>query len=251
MSGQRQVTVKAPAQALLSETANNDEAFAKGTKWSQRVYPHQGAVDILNKTIKEGEVRPLAVVVDYYDYDWGRLFVLSDFRRDYEARVVLVEQDGSLSLSKKAVGSVDEVKGDTFEDKPIADATVLVNSAFMEKNLNLLLIFRSKNAGALTGGKKFREQYYLAGVGKSAASAKVSTADPEAMLREEQQRLSITQQKLLELQDALDVNKAEVSELEKRILELRALVKDTKDFEAQTEEKKRELAARAAKLVRN
>jgi hypothetical protein len=79
---------------------------------------------------------------------------------------VQVDTAGNLSFAKSKVKSTDPVKVENAVDKGkrLADASqVLTNTAFIEANRGELIVFGSKNATALTGGKQIEKGYYLVG----------------------------------------------------------------------------------------
>jgi len=138
-----------------------DEAFAQGTKWSQRVYFYINAAE----SIRAG--RPLCANISYHNNGSGRISVFA-FRAStkggYHARVVQVDKAGNLSFAKSKVTSTDPTRVERAVDKDrrLADASeVLANTAFLEANPKELIVFGSENATALTGGKEIDQGYYL------------------------------------------------------------------------------------------
>ena len=138
-----------------------DEAFAEGTKWSQRAYFYINATE----SIRAG--RPLCANISYHHNGSGRVSVFA-FRATtkggYRARVVQVDKAGNLSFAKSKVKSTDptRVEKAVDEGRRLADASeVLANTAFLEANPRELIVFGSKNAPALTGGKEIEQGYYL------------------------------------------------------------------------------------------
>jgi len=137
-----------------------DEAFAQGTKWSQRVYFYINAAE----SIRAG--RPLCANISYHNNGSGRISVFA-FRAStkgcYHARVVQVDKAGNLSFAKR-VKSTDltGVERAVNTGRRLADASeMLANTAFLEANPKELIAFGSKNAQALTGGKEIEQGYYL------------------------------------------------------------------------------------------
>ncbi len=138
-----------------------DEAFAEGTKWSQRAYFYINAAE----SIRAGT--PLCANISYHNNGSGRISVFA-FRTStkggYNARVVQVDKAGNLSFAKSKVKSTDPTGVERAVDKGrrLADASeVLANTAFLEANPKVLIVFGSKNAPALTGGKEIEQGYYL------------------------------------------------------------------------------------------
>jgi hypothetical protein len=138
-----------------------DEAFAEGTKWSQRAYFYINATE----SIRAG--RPLCANISYHNNGSGRISVFA-FRATtkggYRARVVQVDKASNLSFAKSKVKSTDPTRVEKAADKGrrLADASeVLANTAFLEANPRELIVFGSKNAPALTGGKEIEQGYYL------------------------------------------------------------------------------------------
>ena len=138
-----------------------DEAFAQGTKWSQRVYFYINAAE----SIRAG--RPLCANISYHNNGSGRISVFA-FRAStkggYHARMVQVDKAGNLSFAKSKVTSTDPTRVERAVDKDrrLADASeVLANTAFLEANPKELIVFGSENAPALTGGKEIDQGYYL------------------------------------------------------------------------------------------
>jgi hypothetical protein len=138
-----------------------DEAFAQGTKWSQRVYFYMNAAE----SVKAG--RPLCANISYHNNGSGRISVFA-FRAStkggYHARAVQVNKAGNLSFAKSKVTSTDPTGIEKAVDKGrrLADASeVLVNTSFLEANPKELIVFGSRDATALTGGKEIEQGYYL------------------------------------------------------------------------------------------
>ena len=136
---------------------SDEEVFAEGTKWSQRTFFYKNATE----SIRTG--KPLAASIYYHKNGRGMVSVFSNFR-DGRARVVQVDKAGKLSFAKSMVKSTDSTKVENAIDKgkKLADASeVLANTAFIEANREELIVFGSKNATALTGGKEIEKGYYL------------------------------------------------------------------------------------------
>ena len=138
-----------------------DEAFAQGTKWSQRAYFYINAAEC----VRTG--RPLCANISYHNNGSGRISVFA-FRAStkggYHARVVQVDKAGNLSFAKSKVKSSDPTGVERAVDKGsrLADASeVLANTTFLEANPKELIVFGSGNALALTGGKEIEQGYYL------------------------------------------------------------------------------------------
>lgn len=138
-----------------------DEAFAEDAKWSQRAYFYINATE----SIRAG--RPLCANISYHYNGSGRVSVFA-FRATtkggYHARVVQVDKAGNLGFAKNKVKSTDPTRVEKAVDKGmrLADASeVLANTAFLEANPRELIVFGSKNALALTGGKEIEQGYYL------------------------------------------------------------------------------------------
>jgi len=145
---------------VLAINVTTDEAFAEGTKWSQRAYFY------INATESTRAGRPLCANISYHRNGSGRVSVFA-FRATtkggYHARVVQVDKDGNLSFAKR-VKSTDLTGVERAVDtgRRLADASeMLANTAFLEANPKELIAFGSKNAQALTGGKEIEQGYYL------------------------------------------------------------------------------------------
>jgi hypothetical protein len=68
--------------------------------------------------------------------------------------------------------------------KRLADASeVLANTAFIEANRGELIVFGSKNAMALTGGKTIEEGYYLVGDSKKSQTKTAAEQIAEELTR--------------------------------------------------------------------
>ena len=143
---------------VLATRVTKDEAFAEGTKWSQRAFFYKNATE----SIRAG--RPLAARIYYFRNGRGMVSVFSDFGGGSRARVVQVDEAGNLGFAKSKVTSTDSTKVENAVDKGrrLADASeVLANTAFLEANPGDLIVFGSKNATALTVGKEIENGYYL------------------------------------------------------------------------------------------
>jgi len=141
----------------VGSTFSDEEVFAEGTKWSQRTFFYKNATE----SITAG--RPLAASIYYHRNGRGMVSVFSNFWSG-RARVVLVDEAGNLSFAKSKVKSTDSIKVENVVDKGkrLADASeVLANTDFIEANRGELIVFGSKNATSLTGGKEIEKGYYL------------------------------------------------------------------------------------------
>ena len=187
---------------VLAIKVTSDEAFAEGTKWSQRTFFYKNATE----SIRAG--KPLAAGVYYHKNGRGMVSIFSGIGGDFRARVVLVDETGNLSFAKKKVTSTDpptKVEKAADKGKRLADASeVLTNTAFLDANSGELIVFGSKNAIALTGGKEIEKGYYLVGASKKS-------------------QIKVLQKQLME-------KRKEVADLEKK---LEAAIKAEKD-EVQT-----------------
>jgi hypothetical protein len=153
----RERTVSKLFATKVGSTFSDEEVFAEGTKWSQRTFFYKNAAE----SIRTG--RPLAASIYYHKNGRGIVSVFSNFW-DGRARVVQVDKAGNLSFAKSKVKSTDSTSVENAVDKGkrLADASeVLANSAFIEANRGELIVFGSKNATALTGGKEIEKGYYL------------------------------------------------------------------------------------------
>jgi len=160
----------------VGSTFSDEEVFAEGTKWSQRTFFYKNATE----GIRAG--RPLAASIYYHKNGRGIVSVFSNFSSG-RARVVQVDKTGNLSFAKSKVKSTDSTKVENAVDKGkrLADASeVLANTSFIEANRGQLIVFGSKNATALTGGKEIQKGYYLIG-----ASRKSQTKSPAETLAEQ------------------------------------------------------------------
>ena len=148
----------------VGSTFSDEEVFAEGTKWSQRTFFYKNATE----SIRAG--KPLAASIYYHKNGRGIISVFSNFWSG-RARVVQVDKAGKLSFAKSRVKSTDSTKVENAVDKGkrLADAfEVLANTAFIETNRGELIVFDSKNAASLTGGKEIEKGYYLVGGPKEA-----------------------------------------------------------------------------------
>jgi hypothetical protein len=143
---------------VLATKVAKDEAFAEGTKWSQRAFFYKNATE----SIRAG--RPLAARIYYFRNGRGMVSVFSDFGGGSGARAVQVDEAGNLSFAKSRVGSTDSTRVENAVDKGkrLADVSeVLANTEFLEANPGELIVFGSKNAATLTGGKEIENGFYL------------------------------------------------------------------------------------------
>jgi hypothetical protein len=143
----------------LAVKVTRDEAFAEGTEWSQRTFFYKNAAERIRAEM------PLAAGVYYHKNGRGMVSVFSGTVGGFLARVVQVDRAGNLSFAKKKVSSTDpptKVEKAVDKGRRLADASeVLANSAFLEANLGELVVFGSKDAMALTGGKEIEQGFYL------------------------------------------------------------------------------------------
>jgi hypothetical protein len=146
-----------PRAAKVGSTFSDQEVFAEGTKWSQRTFFYKNATE----SIRAG--KPLAASIYYHKNGRGMVSVFSNFWSG-RARVVQVDEARNLSFAKSRVKSTNSKKVENAVDKGkrLADASeVLANTAFIEANRGELIVFGSKNATSLTGGKEIEKGYYL------------------------------------------------------------------------------------------
>ena len=118
---------EAAGSRVLATKVTRDEAFAEGTKWSQRTFFYKNACE----SIRAG--RPLAARIYYFRNGRGMVSVFSAFGGGSRARVVQVDEAGNLSFAKSKVKSTDPVKVENAVDKGkrLADASqVLTNTCF-------------------------------------------------------------------------------------------------------------------------
>jgi len=176
----------------VGSTFSDEEVFAEGTKWSQRAFFYKNATE----SIKAG--KPLAASIYYHKNGRGIVSVFSNFSGGSRASVVQVDKAGNLSLAKRKVTSTNSTKVENAVDKgkSLADASrVLASTAFIEANRGELIVFGSKNATALTGGKEIEKGYYLV-----SGSRKGQTKSPAEILAEQ-----------------LTEKRKEIAELEKKL----------------------------------
>jgi len=188
---------KVPATKVGS-TFTDEEVFAEGTKWSQRTFFYKNATE----NIKAG--RPLAASIYYHKNGRGIISVFSNFWSG-RARVVQVDKAGNLSFAKSKVKSTDSTKVENAVDKGkrLADASeVLANTAFIEANRGELIVFGSKNATGLIGGKEIEKGYYL--VGGSKRSHKSSAEAITEQLTEKRKEVAELER---ELEEAINAEK--------------------------------------------
>ncbi|HUO43106.1 MAG TPA: hypothetical protein VMU35_09030 [Methylomirabilota bacterium] len=193
-------TVPKVRATKVGSTFSDEEVFAEGTKWSQRTFFYKNATE----SIRAG--RPLAASIYYHKNGRGIISVFSKFS-DGRARVVQVDKAGNLSFAKSKVKSTDPTNVEQALDKgkKLADASeVLANTAFIEANRGELIVFGSKNARALTGGKEIEKGYYLVD-----GSRKIRTRSPAETLSEQ---LKEKRKQVAELERKLE----EAIEAEKR-----------------------------------
>lgn len=149
--------------------------FPKGTTWGQKIYFYDGAVGNLN----ENNSRLLVAFVGGNYGGWFRVDVRSDFWVGDRARPVLQAKNGELSLAKETVGSVEEAekvaKKYEGEGKQLADASMLLNTVFIEQYPREILVFSSKNPSSLSE-EKLKAGYYLAGAGAAETSQRAGSA---------------------------------------------------------------------------
>ena len=186
----------------VGTTFTDEEVFAEGTRWSQRAFFYKNATE----SVRAG--RPLAASIYYHKNSRGMISVFSNFS-DGHARVVQVDKGGNLSLAKNKVRSTDPTKVEHAVDKGkrLADASeVLTNATFIEANRGELIVFGSKSATALTGGKEIEKGYYLFG-----GSKKNLSQSPRKILAEQ---LAEKRKEVAELERKL--NEAMKAEMDKQ-----------------------------------
>jgi len=194
------------SKLLATKVGSNftdEEVFAEGTKWSQRTFFYKNATE----SIRAG--RPLAASIYYHKNGRGIVSVFSNFLSS-RAKVVQVDKAGNLSFAKKKVSSTDppaKVENAVDKGKRLADASeVLANSAFIEANRGELIVFGSKTATALTGGKEIEKGYYL--VGGSRRSQTKSHAETLAeQLTEKRKEVAELERKL---EEAIKAERGEI-----------------------------------------
>jgi hypothetical protein len=185
----------------VGSTFTDEEVFAEGTKWSQRAFFYKNATE----SIRTG--KPLAASIYYHKNGRGIISVFSNFWEG-RARVVQVDKTGNLSFAKSKVKSTDSTKVENAVDKGkrLADASeVLSNTAFIEVNRGQLIVFGSKNATALTGGKEIEKGYYLVGSRKSQTKRPAETLAEQ--LTEKRKEVDELERKL---EEAVRAEKGEV-----------------------------------------
>jgi len=198
--------------AKVGSTFSDEEVFAEGTKWSQRTFFYKNATE----SIKAG--KPLAASIYYHKNGRGLVSVFSNFWSG-RARVVQVDKTGKLSFAKSKVKSTDSKKVENAVDKgkSLADAfEVLRNTAFIEANRGELIVFGSKNATALNGGKEIEKGYYL--VGGSRKSQTKSSAETLAKLLTEKRKEIAELEKKLEAASKAERNEAQTKSSNSRII---------------------------------
>jgi hypothetical protein len=198
--------------AKVGSTFSDEEVFAEGTKWSQRTFFYKNAAE----SIRTG--KPLAASIYYHKNGRGIISVFSNFWSG-RARVVQVDKPGKLSFAKSKVKSTDSKKVESAVDKGkrLADASeVLTNTAFIEANRGELIVFGSKNAIALTGGKEIEKGYYL--VGASKRSRTKSPAETPAKQLTEKRREVAELEKKLEAAIKAERNEAQTNSSNSRII---------------------------------
>ena len=177
----------------VGSTFSDEDVFAEGTKWSKRTFFYKNATE----SIRAG--RPLAASIYYHKNGRGIISVFSKFWSG-RARVVQVDRVGKLSFAKSKVKSTDPVKVESAVDKGkrLADASeVLANTAFIEANRGELIVFGSKNATALTGGKEIEKGYYLVG-GSRRSQTKSASETLAEQLTEKRREVAESERKLEE-----------------------------------------------------
>ena len=192
---------KVPATKVGS-TFTDEEVFAEGTKWSQRTFFYKNATE----SIRAG--KPLAASIYYHKNGRGIVSVFSNFWSG-RAWVVQVDEAGNLSFAKSKVKSTDSTKVENAVDKGkrLADASeVLANTAFIEANHGELIVFGSKNATALTGGKEIEKGYYLVG-GSKRSETKSSAGTLAEQLTEKRKEVAELERILREAVKAEKVKK--------------------------------------------
>ena len=185
----------------VGSTFSDEEVFAEGTRWSQRTFFYKNATE----NIRTG--KPLAASIYYHKNGRGIISVFSKFWSG-RARVVQVDKAGNLSFAKSKVKSTDSTSVESAVDKGkrLADASeVLANASFIEANRGQLIVFGSRNATALTGGKEIQKGFYLVGASKDS-----QTKSPAEMLAEQltEKRKEVAQLER-KLEEAIKAEKAE------------------------------------------
>ena len=196
----------------VGSTFSDEEVFAEGTKWSPRTFFYKNATE----STRAG--RPLAASIYYHKNGRGIISVFSNFWSD-RARVVQVDSSGNLSFAKRKVKSTNPVKVENAVDKGkrLADAfEVLANTTFLEANRGALIVFASKNATALTGGKEIEKGYYLVGASKSSRTK--SPAETLAKQLADKRREVAELEKKLEAALKAERNEAQTRNSNSRII---------------------------------
>jgi hypothetical protein len=174
----------------IAVKVTRDEAFAEGTEWSHRVFFYKNAAE----RIMDGG--PLAAGIYYHKNGRGVVSVFSGTAGGFRAGVVQVDRYGTLSFAKRKVGSTDppaNVERAVDKGRRIADASeVLASGLFLEANPGGLVVFGSKNALTLTGGKEIEQGFYLV------------TKSPEETLAEQ---LAKKRKEVAELEKKLEESK--------------------------------------------
>jgi len=181
----------------VGSTFSDEEVFAEGTIWSQRAFFYKNATE----NIKAG--KPLAASIYYHKNGRGIISVFSNFWSG-RARVVQADKAGNLSFAKSKVKSTDLTKVEDAVDKGkrLADASeVLANTAFIEANRGQLIVFGSKSATALTGGKEIQKGYYLLDRSKN-SQTKSRTETLTEQLTEKRKEVAELEMKLEEAMKA-------------------------------------------------
>jgi len=190
-SSARELAESKVLASKVGSTFSDEEVFAQGTKWSQRTFFYKNATE----SIRTG--RPLAASIYYHKNGRGIVSVFSNFW-DGRAQVVQVDKSGNLSFAKSKVKSTDPTKVENAVDKGkrLADASeVLANASFIEANRGELIVFGSKNATALTGGKEIEKGYYLVG-GSKRGQTKCSAETLAEQLAEKRKEVAELERKL-------------------------------------------------------
>jgi hypothetical protein len=208
----RQRTKSKLLATKVGSTFTDEEVFAEGTKWSQRTFFYKNAAESITAR------KPLAASIYYHKNGRGIVSVFSNFWSG-RALVVQVDKDGKLSFAKSKVKSTDPLKVENAVDKGkrLADASeVLANTAFIEANRGELIVFGSKNATALTGGKEIEKGYYL--VGGSRKSQTKSSAETLARQLTEKRKEIAELEKKLEAALKAERNEAQTKSSNSRII---------------------------------
>ncbi len=153
------------------------QAYEVGIKRSCRVFLSERAATLLNKTIEDGKERHLVAWL----VSGGWLDIDTDTTKGCLGVKVVEGKESFSLLSRASADSVlyrvlmafDPIEA-TFNSigagvkaakkagVPLADASVILDTKFMEAHRDDVLVFSSRNAASLIGdGKRFREGYYL------------------------------------------------------------------------------------------